>query len=59
MKLQEAMEFVNKEKIGTQEQQLTAFTTMFKEMYGVNVKNDDGTYKSLYTVLEEASSKIS
>ena len=55
MNLKEALEYVNEIKTGTQEQYMEAYTVMFKEMYGVNVKNQDGTYKNIYEIFLEAS----
>lgn len=55
MNLKEALEYVNGIKIGTQEQYIEAHTIMFKEIYNVNVKNQDGTYKNIYEIFLEAS----
>lgn len=55
MNLKEALEYVNGIKIGTQEQYMEAHTVMFKEIYDVNVKNQDGTYKNIYEIFSEAS----
>lgn len=55
MNLKEALEYVNGIKIGTQEQYIEAHTIMFKEIYNVNVKNQDGTYKNIYEIFLESS----
>lgn len=55
MELNEALEYINFGKIGTNEQYLEALTTMFREICMVNVKNEDCTYKSIYDIFSEAS----
>lgn len=55
MELEEALSIINFDKIGTEEQTLEAYTVMFKEMYGVEVKNEDGTYKCFYDICKEAN----
>lgn len=55
MELEEALSIINFDKIGTEKQTLEAYTVMFKEMYNVDVKNEDGTYKNFIDILKEAS----
>lgn len=55
MELNEALEYINLGKIGTDKQYLEALVIMFKDMYGVNVNNEDGSYKSTYDIFSEAS----
>lgn len=58
MKLKEALEYINFIKIGTDEEMIKAYTIMFREIYGVDIKNEDGTYKSIYDILSEASRRM-
>ena len=58
MELSEAIKIFNYEKCGTKEEQLEAATLVFKHLFKVDVQNDDGSYKSMYSILEEASHKI-
>lgn len=55
MELNEALNYINYEKIGSETQIEKAYTTMFRELYGVDTKNKDGTYKCMYDILCEAS----
>lgn len=41
----------------TKEEELEAYTMYFK-LFGVAVKNSDGTYKSLYDIFEEAHNNL-
>lgn len=57
MDLNEAIktiDFYNK-NIPTNEWYYTAYEVFFKEMFGVEFKNNDSTYKSLYNIFTEAS----
>lgn len=58
MEFKEALSIINFETTGTKEQELEAYTIMFKEMFGVDVRNQDGTYKNLYDIFEEANKNI-
>lgn len=41
----------------TKEKMLEAYTMFFK-MFGVDIKNSDGTYKSVYNIFEEAHNNL-
>ena len=58
MKLEEALSIINYDKMATKEQELEAFATIFKEMYGVDIQNPDGTYKDLFNLFEEANKNL-
>lgn len=58
MELNEAIKIFNYEKCGTKEEQLEAATLVFKHLFKVDVQNDDGSYKNMYNIIEEASKSI-
>ena len=58
MELNEALKYINYEKIGNKSQMEEAYSTMFREMFNVDVRNKDGTYKCMYSILSEASKKF-
>ena len=55
MNLTEAIKIINYEKFGTEEECLEAAKVFFKELYGVDIQNPDDSYKSVYSIFEEAS----
>jgi hypothetical protein len=57
MKLSEAIKIINHDvydRCITEEEILEAHMVFWKAL-GVNIKNPDGSYKSMYTIFEEAS----
>jgi hypothetical protein len=56
MKLSEAIQIINcdvYDKCTTEEEQLEAQTVFWRDLYGVTIKNPDGSYKSMYTIFKE------
>ena len=49
----EAMDIINLNRNATNEEEIEAYKKFF-EMFGVSLQNDDGTYKSMYDVFNEA-----
>lgn len=61
MKLSEAIKIINYDvydKCVTEEEQLEAQIVFWKDLYGVTIKNPDGSYKSMYTIFKEASERF-
>ena len=48
------LDYEDYEKYYTNEERLEALRLFWKEMYGTDIQNEDGTYKSMYTILKEA-----
>jgi hypothetical protein len=58
MKLSEAVKIINYDvydRCITEEELLEAQTVFWKTLFGVDIKNPDGSYKSMYTIFEKAS----
>lgn len=51
------LDIIDYKIIATEEETMDAYTTFFN-MFGVTVCNPDGTYKSTYDILKEASENI-
>lgn len=58
MKLSEAIKIINYDvydRCVTKEEELEAQMVFWRDLFGVSIKNPDGSYKSMYTIFEEAS----
>lgn len=57
MKLSEAIKIIDYDidRYVTKEEEVEALIVFWRDLFGVNLQNPDGSYKSVYTVLEEAS----
>ena len=58
MNLSEAIKIINQD-VGytsvTKEKELEAQMVFWRDLFGVTINNPDGSYKSMYTIFEEAS----
>ena len=48
------LDYEGYEEYHTKEEYLEALRLFWKEMYGTDIQNEDGSYKSMYTILKEA-----
>ena len=55
MELDEAIKIINYEKISTNNEYVEAASVFFQNVFNVDVKNLDGTYKPMLDILSEAS----
>ena len=58
MKLREAIKIINYDvydRCVTKEEELEAQMVFWRDLFGVSIKRPDGSYKSMYTIFEEAS----
>lgn len=61
MKLSEAIQIINfdvYDRCITEEEQLEAQMVFWRDLYGVTIKNPDGSYKSMHTIFKEASERL-
>ena len=55
MELDEAIKIINYEKISTDNEYVEAASVFFQNVFNVDVKHLDGTYKPMLDILSEAS----
>lgn len=61
MKLNEAIKIIDysaDQQCPTKEEQLEAEKAFWKDLFNVTIDNPDGSYKSTYTILQEAAEKF-
>lgn len=61
MKLSEAIKIIDysvDQQCPTKEEQLEAEMVFWKDLLGVTINNPDGSYKSMYSILQEAAEKF-
>ena len=58
MNLKRAINIINYEpldKVPTKKEQLEAYQIFFKEKFNVDIQNQDGSYKTMSTIIKEAN----
>ncbi len=56
MDITRAIEIINlPPEASSPEEGMEAFKTFFKELFNVDIQNEDGEYKTVYNVFKEAS----
>ena len=58
MDLKRAIDIINYEpldEVPTKEEQLEAYQIFFKEKFNVDIQNQDGSYKTMLTIIKEAN----
>lgn len=55
MTLSEAISIIDYGVLSTEEEYIAALSVFFGDLFGVTIMNEDGSYRPLYLVLEEAS----
>nr|DAR44198.1 MAG TPA: Small acid-soluble spore protein H family [Caudoviricetes sp.] len=56
MDINRAIEIINlPPELSSPEEGMEAYKTFFKDLFDVDIKNEDGKYKSVYDILKEAS----
>ena len=61
MKLSEAIKIINYDvydRYVTEEEELEAQIVFWRDLFGVTIKNPDGSYKNMNAIFEEASKRL-
>lgn len=58
MDILEAIDIINYNENSTKEQMLEAHEVFFKTYFNTNIKNENGTYKSMIQIFEESYNNL-